>query len=47
MIPNYVSYKEQLTYLRELEERRDVILKNITEQDKLTPELEKIDTRSG
>lgn len=32
---------EKLTYFRELEERRIVILKNISEQDKLTPELEK------
>ncbi|SUO94856.1 Tex family protein [Suttonella ornithocola] len=30
----------RLTYLRELEERRAVILKNIAEQEKLTPELE-------
>ncbi len=32
--------EERLIYLRELEERKDVILKSITEQDKLTPELE-------
>lgn len=31
----------RLTYLRELEERRTTILKSITEQNKLTPELEK------
>lgn len=30
----------RLTYLRELEERRAVILKSIIEQDKLTPELQ-------
>lgn len=32
---------EQLTYLRELEERRAVILESIKTQEKLTPELEK------
>lgn len=32
---------ERLTYLTELHDRRDVILKSIAEQDKLTPELEK------
>lgn len=32
---------QRLTYLRELEERRLVILKTIQEQGKLTPELEK------
>lgn len=31
---------EQLTYLRELEERKGVILKSIKDQDKLSPELE-------
>jgi uncharacterized protein len=31
---------ERLVYLRELDERRDSILKSITEQGKLTPELE-------
>ena len=31
----------RLTYLRELEDRRSVVLKSIQEQDKLTPELEK------
>jgi protein Tex len=31
---------ERLHYLRELDERRDVILNNIREQEKLTPELE-------
>lgn len=33
--------EERLTYLRELEDRRQTILKSIIEQDKLTPELEK------
>ncbi|HBX38699.1 MAG TPA: RNA-binding transcriptional accessory protein, partial [Pseudohongiella sp.] len=32
--------QERLVYLREMEDRREVILKSITEQDKLTPELE-------
>lgn len=32
--------EERLRYLRELEERKEVILKSIIEQDKLTPELE-------
>jgi len=32
--------QERLLYLRELEERRDTILKSILEQNKLTPELE-------
>ena len=32
--------QERLLYLRELEERRDAILKSIAEQEKLTPELE-------
>ncbi|MFT4171986.1 MAG: Tex family protein [Rhodocyclaceae bacterium] len=31
---------ERLVYLRELDQRRDSILKSIREQDKLTPELE-------
>ncbi|MGC3962984.1 MAG: Tex family protein [Rhodocyclaceae bacterium] len=31
---------ERLTYLRELDDRRDTILKSIREQEKLTPELE-------
>ena len=31
---------ERLRYLRELEERREAILKSIAEQEKLTPELE-------
>jgi len=31
----------RLTYLRELEDRREVVLKSIKEQDKLTPELKK------
>ncbi len=34
------TIEERLTYLRELEARRDVILASITEQGKLTPELE-------
>lgn len=33
--------EERLYYLRELEERRQIILKHIQEQDKLTPALEK------
>lgn len=32
--------EERLGYLRELEDRRDAILKSIAEQEKLTPELE-------
>jgi uncharacterized protein len=32
--------EERLTYLRELDERRDAILRSIAEQQKLTPELE-------
>lgn len=35
------NLEERLRYLREMEERREVILKSITEQEKLTPELEK------
>lgn len=35
------NLETRLIYLRELEDRRQVILKSITEQDKLTPELEK------
>lgn len=31
---------QRLTYLRELEDRRETILKSIAEQEKLTPELE-------
>lgn len=31
---------ERLTYLRELEDRRDAVIKSVSEQDKLTPELE-------
>ncbi|AUR52655.1 Tex family protein [Aquella oligotrophica] len=31
---------EKLIYLRELDERREIILKSISEQEKLTPELE-------
>ncbi|MDM8567374.1 Tex family protein [Candidatus Halobeggiatoa sp. HSG11] len=42
--------EERLYYLRELDERRTVILDNIREQDKLTPELEttikKADTKA-
>ena len=34
------NLESRLNYLRELEERRQVILKSITEQEKLTPELE-------
>lgn len=34
------ALQEQLTYVRDLEERRAVILKSIKEQEKLTPELE-------
>lgn len=33
------TLEERLRYLRELEDRRSAILKSITEQDKLTPEL--------
>lgn len=33
--------EERLIYLRELEERRQTILKSIRDQDKLTPDLEK------
>lgn len=33
--------EQQVVYLRELEERRETILKSIAEQDKLSPELEK------
>lgn len=32
--------EQRLTYLRELEDRRETILKSIAEQEKLTPELE-------
>ncbi len=34
------NLEERLRYLRELEERRETILASISEQDKLTPELE-------
>lgn len=34
------TLEERLRYLREMEERREAILKSITEQEKLTPELE-------
>jgi uncharacterized protein len=44
------SLEERLRYLRELDERREVILKNIREMEKLTPELESVimeaDTKS-
>ena len=32
---------ERLTYLRNLEERKEAVLKSIEEQEKLTPELQK------
>ncbi|MDB2384761.1 RNA-binding transcriptional accessory protein, partial [Endozoicomonas sp.] len=35
------TLEERLRYLRELEDRRQVILKSISEQEKLTPALEK------
>jgi len=35
------TLEERLTYLRELDERKQAVLKSIKEQDKLTPELEK------
>ncbi len=35
------NLEERLRYLREMEERREAILKSISEQEKLTPELEK------
>lgn len=35
------NLEERLHYLRELEDRRETILKSIQEQEKLTPELEK------
>ncbi len=34
-------FEERLGYLRELQDRRETILKSITEQGKMTPELEK------
>ncbi|UTF58858.1 Tex family protein [Gilvimarinus sp. DA14] len=34
------NLEERLRYLREMEDRREAILKSIAEQDKLTPELE-------
>ena len=34
------NLEERLVYLRELEERRDTVLRSIAEQDKLSPELE-------
>lgn len=36
------NLEERLHYLRELEDRRQTILKSIKEQEKLTPDLEKI-----
>ena len=33
--------QDRLYYLRELEERRDAILKSVKDQDKLSPELER------
>lgn len=45
------NLEERLRYLREMEERREAILKSIREQDKLTPELEAAinaaDTKTG
>lgn len=35
------NLEERLRYLREMEERREAILKSIREQEKLTPDLEK------
>ncbi|MGD8176254.1 Tex family protein [Marinimicrobium sp. ARAG 43.8] len=35
------TLEERLRYLRELEDRREAILKSISEQEKLTPELER------
>src|ERR1700722_9814061 len=35
------NLEERLQYLRELEDRRQTILKSIAEQEKLTPQLEK------
>lgn len=34
------NLEERLTYLREMEDRRETILKSIADQEKLTPELE-------
>jgi len=34
------NLEERLIYLRELEERREAVLKSVAEQDKLSPELE-------
>ena len=36
------NLEERLRYLRELEDRRETVLKSIEEQGKLTPELEKL-----
>ncbi len=45
------NLEERLRYLREMEDRRETILKSIREQDKLTPELEAAinaaDTKTG
>ncbi len=38
---------ERLRYLRNLEERKEQVLSSIREQEKLTPELEKKDSRSS
>ncbi|TQV82412.1 RNA-binding transcriptional accessory protein [Exilibacterium tricleocarpae] len=35
------TLEERLRYLRELEDRRETILKSVADQDKLTPELER------
>ena len=35
------ALQERLVYLREMDERRETIIKSIGEQGKLTPELEK------
>ncbi|MGI1678400.1 MAG: RNA-binding transcriptional accessory protein [Cellvibrionaceae bacterium] len=35
------TLEERLGYMREMEDRREAILKSITEQERLTPELEK------
>jgi len=35
------NLEERLIYLRELEERREAVIKSIEEQDKMTPELKK------
>ena len=35
------AIRDRITHLRDLDSRRDAILKSIREQEKLTPELEK------